>query len=489
VFPAAELLLGMGLAQVIATLQVYASNRRLFSQMAAVAAAGFMPVPNQVVMPALLRLETAFWGGLLFALTVGAGLAFLSMAAAGLWPGWASRPRWAAAVPAALLAGLLILMNSHGIEPWVSLYFITIPPAVFGMTRRFLGRVDRPPNGWFWVWRGLPLAVLALAWATQYDRSLFIDLRDHLLMSNAAGRQVSSFYYRYTLYPAEAFKPLDQKQIRTVAWPDADARHADIRRELIRHDYLPVGAEADADLGLRVEGDRMLFTRNGGTVLETTTARFFSDPRGLLSEISARTDRWSPFRAFTFYGVLLAFPMALYVLLFAGLRLVFGFIVGKKQADVLSAAACLLIGLGILAHFHFSRHGLPHPGELAAKLDSADWQARVSALKEIRERKLDVCAYPGYTSILRSPYPQERYWLALALAASPSPTASADLAHLLDDPNINVRTQAFEALAQRKDRSTAGQIQRRLKTSQDWYDQLYAYRALRALGWNQTLSH
>ena len=44
----------MGLAQAIATLQVYASNRRLFNQMAAVAAAGFLPVPNPEVIPGLL---------------------------------------------------------------------------------------------------------------------------------------------------------------------------------------------------------------------------------------------------------------------------------------------------------------------------------------------------------------------------------------------------------------------------------------------------
>jgi hypothetical protein len=277
--------------------------------------------------------------------------------------------------------------------------------------------------------------------------------------------------------------------IKTVAWSDADARHADVKRELIRHDYLPMDSGVDADLGLRVEGNRMVFTRNGQTVLETTTDRFLPDPRGMMAEISTRTDRWSPFRAFTFYGVLLAFPIALYVLLFAGLRLAFGLVAGERRADVLCAAACCLIGLGILAHFHFSRPAPPRPDELAAALGRPMWQARVSALKEIRERKLDVCAYPGYEAMLRSPYPQERYWLALALAASPSPPASADLIRLLDDPHINVRTQALEALGQRKDRGAARQILRHLKTSPDWYDQLYAYKALRALGWSQAQPH
>jgi hypothetical protein len=285
-FPAAELLIGLGLAQAIATLQVYASNHRLFNQMAAVAAAGFLPVPTPEVIPGLLSLGTALAGGLLFTLSVGAGLAFLSTAAAWWWAGRVPRSRLAAAVPVGIQAALLLLMNSRGFDPWVSLYFIIIPPAVFWVTRRSLARRERPPERWFVLWRLLPVALLALAWSTQYDRSLFIDLRDHLLMSNAAGRSVSSFYYRYTLYPAEVFKPLDQRLIRTVAWPDADPPPADVRQALIRNDYLPVAAAGDADLGLRMEAERMRFTRKGQSVLDTTTTRFLSDPRRALVEIS-----------------------------------------------------------------------------------------------------------------------------------------------------------------------------------------------------------
>ncbi|MDO8941923.1 MAG: HEAT repeat domain-containing protein [Desulfobacterales bacterium] len=487
-FPAAELLIGMGLAQAIATLQVYASNHRLFNQMATVAAAGFMPVPNPEVLPGLLSLGTAMAGGLLFTLSVGAGLAFLSTAAAWGWDGRAPRSRLAAAVPVGLQAALLLLMNSRGFDPWVSLYFIIIPPAVFWVTRRSLARRERPPDRWYVLWRVLPIVLLALAWSTQYDRSLFIDLRDHLLMSNTAGRSVSSFYYRYTLYPAELFKPLDQRLVRTVAWPDVDPPPPEVRQTLIRNDYLPVAAAGDADISLRMEGERMLFTRKGQTVLDTTTTRFLADPRRAMAEISTQTDRWPFFRTFTFYGVLLAFPMALYCLLFAGLRMLTGFVAGDRRADVLCAAACLLIGLGTLAFFHSSRPPPPRADEMIAALGSAFWQTRVAALRETRARQLDVCTHPAYTAMLRSPHPQERYWLARALATSPSPAASADLVLLLDDPHINVRTQAVEALAQRWDRGAVREILKRLQTSQDWYFQLYAYRALRTLGWNQTVS-
>ena len=56
----------------------------------------------------------------------------------------------------------------------------------------------------------------------------------------------------------------------------------------------------------------------------------------------------------------------------------------------------------------------------------------------------------------------------------------------LDDPQPNVVSMAFYALGQRKDRKALGEIFRRIQMSDNWYTQLYAYRALRALGWRQT---
>ena len=489
-FPAAELLIGMGLAHAIATLQVYASNHRLFNQMAAVAAAGFLPVPTPGIIPRLIEVETAFWGGLLFTLSIGAGLALASVALAWLWPRGSSFRRAAALIAFGLQAAALLLMNSSGFDLWVSLYFILIPPPVFWMTLRFCERTDRRPDRQILAWRALPLAAIALAWSAQYDSHLFIDLRDHLLMSSPAGRNVSAFYYRYTLYPAEALKSLDQRLIKTIAWPgpEAEARHPGLRRELIRADYLPVENVPAVDLGLAIRADRLVFTRNAEPLWEVDTERFFADPRAVMSDLSKASDRWPPFRAFTYAGVLLAFPIALYLLLFALLRLVFGVFSGERKADALAAAGCLLIGLGLLFHFHFSREAAPPPEEWGAVLHSPRWQKRVAALREIHARKGDIFAISDYAPPLLSPYPQERYWLARALGTSPNPEAPAHLLRLLDDPQLNVQTMALEGLAQRRDRFAANQILRRLKNSQDWYFQMYAYRALRALGWNQTVS-
>jgi len=484
VFPAVELLAGMGLAQAIATVQVYASNRELWERMAAVAAAGFLPVPNEHAMPALLRWEAAACGGLLFTLSVGAALALLSVLAA-----WAfRRPGLWTGLPLGILAGLLVLMNSRGVDPWVSLYFVLIPPVVFRMARGALSDTGPPSAGRSLALRLAALAVLAAGWAGQYDRELFIDLRDHVLLSNAAGRAVSDFYYRYTLYPAETFKSLDQKLLRTVAVSPDAPRPARLEQVLARSDYLPVAPPTHADIDAHAAGDRVAFSQSGRPLLDLPLARFAADPRATLTELSTRTDRWGPFRSFTFYAVLLAFPTALFLLLAAGVRVAAGPLVRGTAGELLCLAACVLAGLAILAHLHADRVAPPAGEGVARALASERWPERVAALKAVRESKLDLFAIADAPALAESPHVAERYWLARALGASPDPRAGALLLRLLEDPSLNVRTMALESLGQRRERAAIGPILGFVKRSPEWYEQMYAYQALKALGWNQATS-
>jgi hypothetical protein len=41
-------------------------------------------------------------------------------------------------------------------------------------------------------------------------------------------------------------------------------------------------------------------------------------------------------------------------------------------------------------------------------------------------------------------------------------------------------------MAERRERSGLERVRTFIVDSRDWYDQLYAYRAMRALGWTQT---
>jgi HEAT repeat protein len=62
------------------------------------------------------------------------------------------------------------------------------------------------------------------------------------------------------------------------------------------------------------------------------------------------------------------------------------------------------------------------------------------------------------------------------------------LLDLADDPVPVVACQALWALGQRKDRQTIPEIVERIDASSHWYIQMYAYRALRTLGWVQPQS-
>ncbi len=76
---------GLVISQVIATIQVYLSNLDLYATVSAANAAGYLAIPNQRVMVGLQNFAPAFFGGLFFTFTIGAGITLGSMAAAWIW--------------------------------------------------------------------------------------------------------------------------------------------------------------------------------------------------------------------------------------------------------------------------------------------------------------------------------------------------------------------------------------------------------------------
>jgi HEAT repeat protein len=126
--------------------------------------------------------------------------------------------------------------------------------------------------------------------------------------------------------------------------------------------------------------------------------------------------------------------------------------------------------------------------DLNKALASRCWQERVAALKIIREKGIEIADLPAYQKVLLSPYIPERCWLAQALGGSKRPETYYHLVAYLDDPHPNVVSMAFHALGQRRDRRAIKEIVERIKASDNWYNQWYAYRALRTLGWKQSKS-
>jgi HEAT repeat protein len=139
--------------------------------------------------------------------------------------------------------------------------------------------------------------------------------------------------------------------------------------------------------------------------------------------------------------------------------------------------------------FHRYESGEIGKSDLARTLESEDWRDRVGALRVAYEKGMEVAEFPSYDRMLKSPHIPERYWLTKSLGVSRKPETQKDILALLDDPHPNVVSMAFYALGQRGDRAAIGEIVKRIKRSNDWYNQWYAYKALRSLGWKQTRSN
>jgi HEAT repeat protein len=121
-------------------------------------------------------------------------------------------------------------------------------------------------------------------------------------------------------------------------------------------------------------------------------------------------------------------------------------------------------------------------------LQSDHWQTRVGALKMIEQKRLEIASYPSYPGLLKNQIPQIRYWLVRTLAFSRRPETFKDLLEFVNDDNLNVRTMAFNSLGLRKSPRAIKPILSKIEKSADWYDQMYAYKSLRFLGWKQTRS-
>ena len=486
-YTARALLLGLLIAQIIAAIQVYRSNIHLYRSLSVIQAAGNLTIPNQRILPSLQDFGPAFLGGLFFTFSLGVGLSLLSLAAAWVWYRFFSRSRPVLIVLLLFWVGSVVLLNIRGFSFGATCYFIAIPPVVFLATLRWM---PPPLNQRVWVHRmvhTIPVAVLALVWMSQIDSHLFVDFRDVLLLSNPVGTKINDFYYDYTLFPAEVFKSFEQKLLKTCSLRNFEKEPllARVERELLNYDYLNVGAKDSVDLLVVQDGNMLLFKNGERTILQTTPANFVSNPGSVLQEFSAQSDKHAFFRQVTFGSLGIGLPLALYLLLHALLRLLCCLFLDVRISSLVASVLCLIIGLSILISFLNMRGASFEVKNIPHALASESWQKRVAALRIIEQKGLEVSSFQPYQRLLVSPHIAVRYWLVRGLAVSSRPETYRDLWAFLDDPHPNVVSMAFYGLGQRGDWRAVREILTRIKTSDHWYNQWYAYKALRALGWKQ----
>jgi hypothetical protein len=478
---------GLLIVQIIATVQVYASNNALYASLDLLRGEGYLLVPNELVMEKLKRLGPAFFGGLFFTLTLGAGLSFAGLSFAWIWDRlfrrkkvilWLSILFWCTGIAA---------VNKDGVSFFGTLYFAVTPPAVFCLA--LSGMDKRKEKGFPWkeMVPLLPVFILAALWLPRMEGKIFTEIRDNLLLSSPWGIECAEGYYRYTLYPAYVCKPLDQRQLKTCRIEGFKNRNIllSLEKKLIYHDYLPVSKSVrPVDLAVSPEGENcLLFDHQGKTIFRFPLDAFMADSGKILKTVSDRLDRNKFFRAAIYFSLCLASPLMLYFFLFACVRGFLRLHSGVHFATITASVICLVIGL-LLLNLSTNRS---LSGNTIGSLASSAVEERIRALRHIEMKEEPVERYEGYRLLAKSPHSAERYWLVRTLALSRSPETYGVLLSLLDDPSPVVQYSAYDALKRRAGTGTAGEIEKRIPHVMHWYSQLYAYKALRELGWVQQL--
>ncbi len=483
------LLPGLLIAQLIATVEVYLSNAALYRSVTAIIDAGYLAVPNRHAMLHLREFGPAVFGGIFFTLTVGAGLSLLAFTAAWMWDRVFYRGRVSLGVFLLLWVGCLVSLNLKGFCPGTA-YFLFVPPVVFAAAFKWMPPRTPEETRRSELFHSIPLLLLAFMWIPLAGGSLFIDIRDSFLLSGPPGKWINDFYYNYTLYPAEVFKSFDQKMIRTCNSDQLGAsREANlVKRKLLRYDYLSINGYAKADLEILKEEDVFIFKNRGKETLRVLPEEFLNRPGSTLKEFSRNTDRYFFFRKCVLFCLLTGSPVILYVFLNAFFLLLLNPFIQSRRVSAIAALLCLLTGGALLVILHSDSEMVVNRRTVSEAMKSEHWQDRVAALKFIGEKGMEVDAFEEYKSMLKSSLVPERYWLAQAMSKSRKAEISGDLRSLLDDPHRNVVCMALYAIGRRGDRAEAAELIKRIKTSDDWYTQWYAYRALRSVGWKQTES-
>jgi hypothetical protein len=346
------------------------------------------------------------------------------------------------------------------------------------------------PAGAFW-----PVSaaiILALMWGLVLDRHLFSNIRDHLLLGNRAGQSITDAYYAYTLFPAEAFKSLEQKHIRTCVLGSTLGRTNWIRleRTVRAHDYLPIpaGYPADLTIGQDAGENRFSLENKRHTVLSVPEEELLGSPDKVLTAYSNQRDRNRMFRTLTLACLLLGFPLVIFSFLFSVLGALPDLFLTVAVSDVIAAIVCIVVGVILLVPVYQGHTATVVPDNPSIAFAAPSAITRIAALRQACEERRDITIDAKKHNLEKSPYIAERYWLARSLAYTKDPASHVMLLALADDPAPIVACQALWALGERRDTAAVPEIINRINTSAHWYVQMYAYRALRTLGWVQPKS-
>jgi hypothetical protein len=486
-YPVKAIAAGLLASQIIATLQVHLSNLDLADTLLRLGAHGYLLVPGRLIADHLGELKPAFIGGLFFTFSIGAGLTMATLGATWCWHQVFDRSRVFGVLAIGFWLLLIIAANGQGFSPVTSLYFLVVPPITFGAAMRWLVPANGPGSATTMRIHVLPVCILAVLWGAQWRSSMFLDIRDNLLLSNPVGTRIHDIYYEYTLYPALVFKTIDQKTLKTVRLEGFQhpTVQQSVERVLRHYDYLRTTDTDPVDVTIVQEGNGLAFYSGQTVLLVVTHEQFMASPHKALQAFSAKADGNVLFRNITIYGLVIGLPLVLYVMCHSMARFALAQFLSDQGAAKLATGMGFCIGLALLLVLYMGGSSTVVEDDIAANLDSERWQNQVAALRAMAGSGVDDSSLDTVARLTASSHVPVRYWLAVALAKSQRAETLRIIIELLDDPSANVVSKAYSALGERGNRTHIESIISAIENSDHWYVQLHAYEALRALGWQQ----
>jgi hypothetical protein len=481
-------IIGVLVSQLAATFLVHGANLHLQKEMAAIIAKGYVAVPSAQVVEGLSSWFNAFMGAIFFTVTTGTLLVFVTLAVMR----WVQGRKWPLSRQVGILAFLwlvlAIVINSSGLNNGATIYVTAVMVAVV-IAAAFLGSASRDTGGR--LRRAVilfgPLILLTGLWLTRLDAQLFTNIRDRLLFSNPVGVKVVEFYYDYTLYGAQAMAPLSQHTMLAVDMSTlrGDADYQKLTNALRRWDVLDVGEAAGVSAILTPEGEGIRWQDPSGRTLTVSREDMLARADTVVKQYSTEVDRNGPFRLLTLAGILVGFPVMLYLMVFAVVEKLLSYALGRHAA-VVTAVVCLAIGGALF----YPLAAAPKAGATAANARTL-WQegslaGRVSVLKLATEKGMDPLQYPSAGTLADSALLVERYWLARSLASARSEDGFDLLEQMMQDPSPLVICQVSYALGQMGTPRAIPMMLGYVQNGGYWYAQRYAYAALKRLGWTQS---
>lgn len=500
------ILAGLFFAQLIGTLQVYLSNHKLSMEMSAVIGSGYIPVPNTNITRHLDSIIPALCGGLFFTLSIGIFLTFVSIISARIWIriqyGNAGRSKVFSGILVIIWCLILLLVNIDGIIWIPSLYFLIIPPMVFALKARTLK--NRTPQNigtkLFTSFISLFLLAVILIGIRQSPADWYKSFSEKLLLTSSIGNHVLEFYYNNTLYPAHSFNSLTLKLIKTyrleidrIGLNSRDSINPDSLKQisgiLIKYDYLPITNGHDVDLEIRISGTQMDMLHNGRHIMTSPVIDFLKTPRTVLNKFSQQTDYFSLFRLWLLVSLICIPFISIYAFIYIPVNAIAGKLLINPwhHAIVPSTVFFLIFSCLILFLMPEDRRQV-EPDIIKNYFTSRDISKRLEALHAAVEGHIDLAETPSYKKLLNSPHLVERYWLAKTLGHMKSRETYEELLRLVDDQHFFIKYNAIHSLGRRGERSAEKKLLDIMKKSENWYVQLYTYKALRKLGWKQKRS-